>query len=222
MVEQLDFQFPTLRGEFITFDGIDGAGKTTQINLLAEKLRRQGKTVHITREPGGTELSEKIRELLLSTDNNMSATTELLLMFAARAEHIAAVLKPKIESGEWVICSRFTDATMAYQGYARGLDLAKIQTIADVVHGDFNPDISLFLDLPAEVAAQRRIGRGEPVDRFEAEDIAFMKAVRQGYLDIAKQSPLRCRVIDATQSAEEMAAVIEQQVRLLRQSPIVK
>ncbi len=212
MTEQ---QSSTSRGAFITFDGIDGAGKTTQINLLAEKLRQQGKTVYITREPGGTELSEKIRELLLATHHNMSAITELLLMFAARAEHIAAVLRPKIEAGEWVICSRFTDATMAYQGYARGLELAKIQMIADVVHSDFNPDMSLFLDLPAEIAAQRRVERGEMVDRFEAEDIAFMKAVRQGYLSIAKQFPIRCRVIDATQSVEEMATAISRQIQSL-------
>lgn len=200
------------RGQFITFDGIDGAGKTTQINRLAEQLRKAGKTVYITREPGGTALSEKIRELLLSTENRMSPTTELLLMFAARAEHIEAVLRPKVENGEWVICSRFSDATMAYQGYARGVNLDKIKTIAEVVHGDFNPDLSLFLDLPAEVAAARRIERGEAVDRFEAEDIAFMKAVRQGYLSIAKEQPKRCKVIDATENIEQMAKAIWQAV----------
>lgn len=201
-----------IRGQFITFDGIDGAGKTTQINRLAEQLRNVGKTVYITREPGGTALSEKIRELLLSTENRMSPTTELLLMFAARAEHIEAVLRPKVENGEWVICSRFSDATMAYQGYARGVNLDKIKTIAEVVHGDFNPDLSLFLDLPAEVAAARRIERGEAVDRFEAEDIAFMKAVRQGYLSIAKEQPKRCKVIDATENIEQMAKAIWQVV----------
>lgn len=200
------------RGQFITFDGIDGAGKTTQINRLAEQLRKAGKTVYITREPGGTALSEKIRELLLSTENRMSPTTELLLMFAARAEHVEAVLRPKVENGEWVICSRFSDATMAYQGYARGVNLDKIKTIAEVVHGDFNPDLSLFLDLPAEVAAARRIERGEAVDRFEAEDIAFMKAVRQGYLSIAKAQPKRCKVIDATENIEQMAKAIWQAV----------
>lgn len=203
------------RGQFITFDGIDGAGKTTQINRLAEQLRKVGKTVYITREPGGTALSEKIRELLLSTENRMSPTTELLLMFAARAEHIEAVLRPKVENGEWVICSRFSDATMAYQGYARGVNLDKIKTIAEVVHGDFNPDLSLFLDLPAEVAAARRIERGEAVDRFEAEDIAFMKAVRQGYLSIAKAQPKRCKVIDATENIEQMAKAIWQAVSTL-------
>lgn len=202
-------------GKFITFDGIDGAGKTTQIERLADYLRQQGKTVYITREPGGTSLSEKIRELLLSTDNTMSATTELLLMFAARAEHIEAVLRPKVQLGEWIICSRFTDATLAYQGYARGVDLNKIQAVANVVHGDFNPDLSLFLDLPAELAAERRIGRGEAVDRFEAEDIAFMKAVRQGYLSIANAEPQRCKIIDAKQTVEQMATAIRQQVDVL-------
>lgn len=202
-------------GKFITFDGIDGAGKTTQIERLADYLRQQGKMVYITREPGGTSLSEKIRELLLSTDNTMSATTELLLMFAARAEHIEAVLRPKVQLGEWIICSRFTDATLAYQGYARGVDLNKIQAVANVVHGDFNPDLSLFLDLPAELAAERRIGRGEAVDRFEAEDIAFMKAVRQGYLSIANAEPQRCKIIDAKQTVEQMATAIRQQVDAL-------
>lgn len=203
------------QGAFITFDGIDGAGKTTQIDLLAAWLQRQGKTVYITREPGGTALSEKIRDLLLTTKHTMSATTELLLMFAARAEHIAAVLYPKVQAGEWVICSRFTDATLAYQGYARGIDLEKIHAIAQVVHGDFNPDMSLFLDLPAEVAAERRMTRGEIVDRFEAEDLAFMKAVRQGYLNIAQQEHQRCRIIDANQPVEAMAAAIESHVKSL-------
>ncbi len=203
------------RGKFITFDGIDGAGKTTQINLLADKLRQQGKTVYITREPGGTALAEKIRALLLSTDNEMAPITELLLMFASRAEHVETVLRPKIENGEWIICSRFSDATTAYQGYARGVDLEKIKAVADVVHGDFNPDLSLFLDLPAEVAAERRIGRGEATDRIEAEDIAFMKAVRNGYLDIAKKEPIRCKLIDATDNIEQMAANIWQAVKRL-------
>lgn len=200
------------RGKFITFDGIDGAGKTTQIEQLADYLRGQGKTVYVTREPGGTGLSEKIRELLLSTDNNMHPVTELLLMFAARAEHIEAVLRPKVLAGEWVICSRFTDATLAYQGYARGVDLQKIQTIADVVHGDFNPDMSLFLDLPVEIAANRRAVRGETVDRFEAEALTFMQAVKDGYLAIAAKQPNRCQVIDATQSIDSMQAAIRRAV----------
>lgn len=203
----------TALGTFITLDGIDGAGKTTQIEALADFLRAQGKTVYVTREPGGTALSEKIRELLLSTQQTMAAITELLLMFAARAEHIETVLKPKIYAGEWVVCSRFTDATLAYQGYARGVDLAKIQTIADVVHGDCYPDISFFLDLPAALAAQRRLGRGEVVDRFEAEALSFMQAVREGYLAIARDNPSRCKVIDATQSVMQMQADIQRHLR---------
>ncbi len=193
------------RGKFITFDGIDGAGKTTQITRLANELRDQGQRVYVTREPGGTALAEKIRELLLNKDNTMSSLTELLLMFAARAEHIDRVLRPKIEAGEWVICSRFTDATIAYQGYARHMPLEIIQTLAQLVHADFNPDISFFLDLPAELAAQRRIDRGEAADRFEAEAISFMQAVRRGYLAIAKDQPTRCKVIDAKQSVEVIA-----------------
>lgn len=203
------------QGRFITFDGIDGAGKTTQIHRLANYLREQGKRVYLTREPGGTALSETIRELLLSRQQTMAATTELLLMFAARAEHVEQVMRPKVLAGEWVICSRFTDATLAYQGYGRGVDLAKIHAVANVVHGDFDPHLSLFLDLPAELAARRRQQRGEAVDRFEAEDIAFMKAVRQGYLAIAQKAPKRCRIIDATQSIDAMATLIQQQVSRL-------
>lgn len=205
----------TQRGKFITFDGIDGAGKTTQIERLAEYLQRAGKSVYLTREPGGTELSEKIRSLLLATDHHMQPVTELLLMFAARAEHIEAILRPKIIAGEWVICSRFTDATLAYQGYARGVDLQKIQTIASVVHHDFNPNISLFLDLPVEIAANRRAKRGEAVDRFEAETLAFMQAVRKGYLAIAANQPNRCKVIDATQPIETIQHNIKQAVTCL-------
>ncbi|PIE39912.1 MAG: dTMP kinase [Gammaproteobacteria bacterium] len=196
-------------GLFITFDGIDGAGKTTQIKMLAKFLGDQGKTVHMTREPGGTALSEKIRELLLAPRQSMSPTTELLLMFAARAEHIEKVLKPKVHAGEWVICSRFTDATLAYQGYARGVDLHKIQMLAEVVHGDFQPHISFFLDLPATLAAERRAGRGESVDRFEAEALSFMQAVREGYFSIAEAEPERCQVIDATQTIAQIQTAIQ-------------
>ncbi len=205
----------TTRGKFITFDGIDGAGKTTQINLLAEKLRQQGKTVYITREPGGTELSEKIRGLLLCSNNKMSPITELLLVFAARAEHVETVLRPKVVKGEWIICSRFSDATMAYQGYGRDLDLEKVKIIANVVHSDFNPDLSLFLDLSAEIAAKRRIKRGEASDRFEDENISFMKKVRNGYLDIAQKDPKRCKLIDATDTVDKMAENIWQAVQSL-------
>ncbi|MBS9777215.1 MAG: dTMP kinase [Gammaproteobacteria bacterium] len=205
----------TKRGKFITFDGIDGAGKTTQINRLSERLIAEGKKVFITREPGGTILSEKIRELLLSNDNTMAATTELLLMFASRAEHVEMVLRPKVEAGEWVICSRFTDATIAYQGFGRGVDITKIRAIADVVHGDFQPDTSFILDLPAEIAAKRRIERGEEVDRFESEAISFMQDVRNGYLTIANSEPARCKVIDARNSVDDMSLAIWQQVELL-------
>ncbi len=195
-------------GHFITFDGIDGAGKSTQIERLAEYLRAQGKTVHMTREPGGTAMAEKIRELLLHKSNDMSTLTELLLMFASRAEHIHRVLRPKLLAGEWIICSRFTDATIAYQGYGRGMDLAPIHTLAGLVHRDFNPDMSFFLDLPAELAAERRATRGEGDDRFEAEALSFMQAVRQGYLAIAQNEPQRCKIIDAREDIEAMTSAI--------------
>lgn len=204
----------TQQGKFITFDGIDGAGKSTQIIQLADRLRAQGKSVHVTREPGGTYLAEKIRELLLDKTHTMHSLTELLLMFAARAEHIETVLRPKIKAGEWVICSRFTDATLAYQGYARGVDLEKIHTIANIVHADFTPDISFFLDLPADIAAERRNRRGEADDRIEAEALAFMNSVREGYLAIASAEPARCKIINALQSVEEMAQEIQTNIHL--------
>jgi len=201
-----------MTGKFITIDGIDGAGKTTQIDLLRAYLSQRGKTVYITREPGGTALSEKIRDLLLSQDNCMQPLTELLLMFAARADHINRVLRPRVLAGQWVICSRFTDATIAYQGYARGLDLGVIAQLADWVHGDFNPDISFFLDLSVEAAAKRRVARGHSADRFEVEKTAFMQAVRDGYLRLAKSDPGRCRLIDASRS---IAAVSSQIIKAI-------
>lgn len=202
----------TKPGKFITFDGIDGAGKTTQIDALSRRLQLMGKSVYVTREPGGTKLSETIRGLLLSTEQGMAPTTELLLMFAARAEHVETVIRPRILAGQWVICSRFTDATMAYQGYARGQDLNDIQLLGELVHGDCHPDLTLFLDLSAELAAKRRQQRGEASDRFESEDIAFMQAVRKGYLAIAQTNTERCKVVDASQSVASMATVINRWV----------
>lgn len=198
----------TKPGKFITFDGIDGAGKTTQIEALSQRLQLMGKSVYVTREPGGTKLSEAIRTLLLSTEQGMAPITELLLMFAARAEHVETVIRPKILAGQWVICSRFTDATMAYQGYARGQNLSDIQMLGELVHGDCHPDLTLFLDLSAELAAKRRYQRGEASDRFESEDLAFMQAVRKGYLAIARADTKRCKVVDAGQSVASIATAV--------------
>lgn len=192
-------------GQFIVFDGIDGGGKSTQIECLANDLRRRGKTVYVTREPGGTPFAETLRDLVLhhATHN----TSDLLAMFAARADHIEQVLKPRVAAGEWVICSRFSDATLAYQGYGANGDLAKIKTLISWVQGDFQPYVRFILDLPVAAARARRAGRAH-TDKFEAEADTFMERVRQGYLQIAKESPADYAVIDAMQPVSEITAQV--------------
>lgn len=172
-----------MTGLFITFEGIDGAGKSTHIATLAEALRRQGRTVVLTREPGGTPLSERLRELLLH--EAMDPLTEALLMFAARREHVAQVIAPALARGEAVLCDRFTDATFAYQGHGRGFDLATLATLERWVQGQpggevLQPDLTLWFDLPAEMAAQRLAGARAP-DRFEALPVEFFRRVSAGY-----------------------------------------
>ncbi len=204
------------KGKFIVFDGIDGSGKSTQIDSLAHYLRAKGKKVYVTREPGGTEVSEKIRDLLLSVSNDISEDTELLLMFAARAQHIEKVLRPKKDRGDWIICSRFTDATIAYQGYGRGISLARIKQIADIVHPDFNPDLSIFLDLDVHQAAERRNSRGEYIDRIEKEHISFMQKVRDGYLEIASKDKDNKKVINGSllkdDITDSIASLVEEKL----------
>ncbi len=199
--------------KFITFDGIDGSGKSTQIEMLADYLKQKGQEIYITREIGGCEIAEDIRDLLLDPQKNITPLSEMLMVFAARAEHLEKVIKPKIKQGTWVICSRFTDATLAYQGYGRNILLDKIKQLADIVHKDFNPDISFFLDLDVKKAAKRRDKRGEFVDRFELEHISFMQKVRDGYLQIAKDDTAnRCVLISADQPLEEIFQQIKSQI----------
>lgn len=196
-----------MRGKFITFEGIDGAGKSSHVEWLAEWLRAQGKVVQVTREPGGTELGEKLRELLLK--EAMHLETETLLMFAARREHLARLIEPALARGEWVVCDRFTDATWAYQGGGRGLDKAKFLALEHWVHGHLQPDLSLLFDLPLEVARQRIVQANRVLDKFEQERADFHERVRHAYLDRAQANPSRIRILDANQTLEDIRKQLE-------------
>ena len=195
-----------MRGKFITFEGIDGAGKSGHIEPVAALLRQRGVEVVVTREPGGTPLGEKLRARLLSEPMNLE--TETLLMFAARREHVAAVIAPALERGAWVVCDRFTDATRAYQGGGRGVARDKIEILANWVHGDVNPDVTFLFDLPREVAEQRLAGARSP-DRFEQEQAQFHQRVRAEYLRLAAENPARFRVVDAGLMQVEIKAILE-------------
>nr|WP_279577208.1 dTMP kinase [Pseudomonas sp. LA21] len=184
---------------FITLEGPEGAGKSTNREYLAERLRERGIEVQLTREPGGTPLAERIRELLLSpSDEAMAVDTELLLVFAARAQHIAEVIRPALARGAVVLCDRFTDATYAYQGGGRGLPVERIAQLESFVQGDLRPDLTLVFDLPVEIGLSRAAARGR-LDRFEQEGRAFFEAVRSTYLDRARAEPARYRIVDAAQ-----------------------
>ena len=195
------------RGKFITLEGLDGAGKSTHLAWLVERLRGRGLTVIQTREPGGTPLGEKLRGLLLSEP--MHLETEALLMFAARREHIAEVIEPALCRGDWVVSDRFTDASFAYQGGGRGLDRAKLDILERWVQGELQPDLTLLFNLSAEVARQRVVGMGRELDRFEREQAEFFERVRGAYLARAAASPGRIRIIDASKSIEEIKVELE-------------
>jgi dTMP kinase len=193
----------TPRGRFITFEGIDGAGKSTQIEVVAHTLRSRGVDFVITREPGGTPLGESLRSVILH--EAMGVTAETLLLFAARAEHLERVIRPALAAGSWVLCDRFTDATYAYQAGGRGMPAARIAELERWVHGDLQPDLTLLLDVPPEIAAER-LARARHADRFEAEQVEFFAAVRRAYLARAAEQPQRFIVIDATQPADVIGA----------------
>jgi len=214
-----------MQGKFITIEGGEGVGKSTQIGRLKDFIVEQGVEVVITREPGGTHRAERIRELLLETsDEPMPSTCELLLMFAARSTHLENVIHPALARGACVICDRFTDATYAYQGGGRSLPIENISTLEQMVQGKLRPDLTLLLDAPLEISAARASARNTAAgtsDRFEQERREFFERVRTAYLDRARQEPKRFAVIDATESLEAVTVAIQQAVaeRLLKLSP---
>ena len=192
------------RGLFLTLEGAEGVGKSTNIEFITQYLEQRGIEYVLTREPGGTQLGEKIRELLLAVhEEPMSELTELLLVFAARAQHLDKIIEPALAAGKWVVCDRFTDATFAYQGAGRGLSMETIGELESMVQGELRPDLTLILDLDPEIGMQRASNRGE-LDRFEREQMSFFRHVRQGYLDIAQAEPERCKVIDAAKALKDV------------------
>ncbi|MCC6070779.1 dTMP kinase [Massilia sp. GCM10020059] len=194
-------------GKFISFEGIDGAGKSTHIGFVADYLASRGKTVVSSREPGGTAVGEKLRDLLLH--EKMDLETEALLMFASRREHIAQVIAPGLARGDWVLSDRFTDASFAYQGGGRGLDRAKLEALENWVHPHLQPDLTLLFDVPLDVA-RARLDATRTLDKFEQEQADFFSACRKEYLRRAAQFPDRIVVVDSTRSIEETRAFLAQ------------
>jgi dTMP kinase len=207
-------------GLFLTLEGIEGAGKSTIVELIGSSLTRAGIAVRLTREPGGTPLAERVRRIVLERGTeSMSPMTETLLMFAARALHVDNVIRPALARGEWVVCDRFTDATRAYQGGGRGVDLGLIDALAAAVLGGLEPDCTLLLDLPVEVGlarARSRQGTTATADRFEVEDVAFFERVRAAYRALAAREPGRIRVIDATVALPEVERTVTHILAQLR------
>jgi dTMP kinase len=191
-------------GKFLTLEGVEGVGKTTNLNFIANYLEKAGKAIITTREPGGTAIAEEVRGLLLNHhDESLCDESELLLMFAARAQHLKEVIKPALAAGKWVVCDRFTDATYAYQGGGRHFKMMDIAWIEQFVQKGLTPDKTVLLDLSVEVGLQRAASRSEP-DRFESEKQAFFEDVRRVYLDRAEAEPDRFCVVDASQSIEQV------------------
>ena len=190
-----------MRGRFITLEGVDGAGKSTHLDFIAESVRGGGHNALVTREPGGTELAERVRAVVLAEP--MDAITETLLLLAARADHVARVIRPALEGGTWVVCDRFSDATFAYQGAGKGVPAALLQQLSHAAHPGLAPDLTLVFDCDYEVARQRLLAAGRTLDRFEREERAFFDRVRASYRAAASAEPKRVRLIDA--SADKVA-----------------
>lgn len=197
-------------GKFITIEGTEGVGKSTNIAFIKAWFEAKSISLLHTREPGGTPLAEEIRELLLSQrEEQVDAKSELLLMYAARAQHVSQKIKPALEQGQWVLCDRFSDASFAYQGAGRALGLDKLVALDQWVLEGFKPDLTILLDLPVEVGLSRAQERG-PIDRFEEEKVEFFEQVRDGYLQIAQQEPERVKIVDARGSLADVQQQIEQ------------
>ena len=193
--------------KFLTLEGVDGAGKSTHIEFIADAVRTKAPHVIVTREPGGTDLAERLRQVILAEP--LTPILETLLIFAARSDHVARVIRPALESGQWVICDRFTDATAAYQGAGHGVSAELIARLADAAHPGLRPDRTLVFDCPYEVSSARLAKAGRALDRFEREDRAFFERVRSAYLALAKSESARVRVIDASGDA----AAVRQQIK---------
>ena len=197
-----------MSGLFITIEGIECVGKSTNAKFISDQLNKKNIKTHITREPGGTSLGEKIRKILLfEQDDSISPIGELLLLFAAREKHINEVIKPHLEQGKWVISDRFTDASFAYQGFGRGLGFDQVNQLKQIIQNDFDPDLTFLLDATIDVIKSRR--KLNPNDRFESEDKEFFERVRQGYLQLASVFDDRVRIIDATQPIEQVQSEIQ-------------
>ncbi|TAK71770.1 MAG: dTMP kinase [Betaproteobacteria bacterium] len=204
-----------MRGKFVTLEGVDGAGKSTHLDWIARRLQAAGKKVQVTREPGGTPLGEELRKLLLA--RSMHLETEALLMFAARREHLDKLILPALAAGSWVVSDRFTDATFAYQGGGRGLDLGRIETLEQWVHQGLQPDLTLVFDLSVEEGKRRRVAATSQPDRFEREDLDFFARVRAVYLARAERYPQRIRLIDASRTVEDIRKSLEDTILTLCQ-----
>jgi dTMP kinase len=196
-----------MRGKFITLEGVDGAGKSSHVAWIADWLRGRGLHVLVTREPGGTPVGERLRQLILNEP--MDLRTEALLVFAARQEHLARSILPALDAGKWVLSDRFTDATYAYQGNGRGLSASALEVLEHWVHVGLQPDLTLYFDLPVDAARQRLTALHTAPDRFEREDAAFFERVRNGYLERARRFPDRMHVIDASPSLEAVKRSVE-------------
>ncbi len=202
-------------GKFITVEGIEGVGKSTNIDFLSSIIEAKGFSVLRTREPGGSPMAERIRQMLLAHDGEpLPDIAELLLFFAARALHVNNTIQPALAAGTWVVCDRFTDASRAYQGHGRGVGLERINLMADWVHKDLQPDLTLLLDAPPEIAMERAEKRGE-VDRLDSEEVGFYRRVRDGYLGLAAAEPERIAVLDASQELEQVQAAIAAEINRL-------
>lgn len=198
-----------MTGQFITLEGGEGAGKTTCLKHVENRIRQAGIDLCVTREPGGTRTGEKIREILLDRGNiDILDETELMLMFAARAQHLNELIRPSLAANCWVLCDRFTDATYAYQGGGRGISDERIAELEQWVQQGLKPDLTLLLDLPVKIGLQRAGQRSTP-DRFESENIAFMERMRSSYLDIARREPDRVKIIDSAQSLDNVLQQID-------------
>ena len=197
-----------MRGKFITIEGTEGVGKTTNMAFIKSWLEAKKLSYISTREPGGTPLAEQVRELLLAPRAELvCSASELLLMFAGRAQHIDQVIEPALAEGRWILCDRFTDATYAYQGAGRKMGSDLIAELEILVQGSLRPDLTLILDIPVDIGLKRASARSDP-DRFELEQVEFFERVRRGYLGIAEQDPDRCKLIDASQSLEQVQSQI--------------